>query len=339
MSYYHTDLAYSSGPQKNKNKKHYTRAFFGFLVFVSILFLFGRQYVLKNIVGPVELSMEESIVIPSGYSVIKTAYFLEERGFVQSALAFRFLAQMQEVSIKAGSYNFKPGVYELEQVLNRIVSADYGDIYESITIPEGYTVAEIGELLAGTISDFNQKDFDELTLDKEGYLFPDTYFVSEQTTLVEMIETLSDTFSQKISGIQEVIDQSGRSLEDIVIMASIIEREAGNDPVEQAMVSGILWKRIDEGMLLQVDAPFVYAIGKGSAELRLSDLRLDGPYNTYTRTGLTPTPIGNPGLSALRAAANPTDSEYYFYLHDSEGGIHYGVTHSDHVNNKNRYLR
>ena len=118
-------------------------------------------------------------------------------------------------------------------------------------------------------------------------------------------------------------------------MASIIEKEATGDLNEQKKVSGILWKRLDEGKLLQVDAPFQYIHG----EVNAADLRKDGPYNTYTRLGLTPTPIGNPGLSAIDAAINPVTSPHYFYLHGKDGQIHYGNTYNDHVNNINRYLR
>ena len=105
------------------------------------------------------------------------------------------------------------------------------------------------------------------------------------------------------------------------------------------MISGILWKRIKEKMPLQIDAPFLYERGKGSAQLSRADLTEDSLYNTYTRTGLTPTPIGNPGYDSLYAAAHPISSEYYFYLHGSDGRIHYGKTYSEHLKNKRIYLR
>ena len=122
-------------------------------------------------------------------------------------------------------------------------------------------------------------------------------------------------------------------------MASIIEREATGNQEEMQIVSGILWKRIREGMRLQVDAPFMYTLGKRSDELTLKDLASDSPYNTYRKKGLTPTPIGNPGIQAIYAALNPIESSYYFYLHDSRGTIHYAKDHDGHIRNKNQYLR
>ena len=105
------------------------------------------------------------------------------------------------------------------------------------------------------------------------------------------------------------------------------------------MISGILWKRLDEGMPLQIDCTFQYVNGKNTFQLSLDDLKIDSPYNTYKYRGLTPTPISNPGLDSLRAAVTPIESKYYYFLSDKEGVMHYGITHDQHVANKNKYLR
>ncbi len=122
-------------------------------------------------------------------------------------------------------------------------------------------------------------------------------------------------------------------------MASLLEKEASNDLEQKRIISGILWKRIRIGMPLQIDAPFLYERGKGSAQLSNKDLRASSKYNTYINKGLTPTPIGNPGYDSLYAAAHPIESNYLFYLHDFNGGVHYGKNHKEHVTNKKKYLK
>jgi UPF0755 protein len=129
-----------------------------------------------------------------------------------------------------------------------------------------------------------------------------------------------------------------RTLKDIITMASILEREA-NGKDEARVISGILWKRIQKNMPMQVDATFLYSIQKGSSALTQTDLKTDGPYNTYTRTGLPVGPIGNPGTVMIDAALHPTDSPYWYYLHDDKGGIHYAKTYQEHLKNKKLYIR
>ncbi|MDQ5953030.1 MAG: hypothetical protein QG551_258, partial [Patescibacteria group bacterium] len=107
----------------------------------------------------------------------------------------------------------------------------------------------------------------------------------------------------------------------------------------QQTISGILWKRIDKGMRLQVDATLKYITGKPSSRLTLKDLGEDHPYNTYTNDGLPPGPIGSPSLKAIKSALYPIPSPYFFYLHDNSGGVHYAVNFDQHKQNKNNYLR
>jgi UPF0755 protein len=306
-------------------------------VFFAIVSVLGLLIFIGFLSTPTGFNSAKKFTIPEGYSIIQTGILLEENDIIRSNKLFRILAQWEGVSVKAGTYLFDVPI-SLATVIERLQTSNYGDIDDSVTLLEGMTNADISDVLDKKINDFDQDLFIERTVDKEGYLFPDTYQFLPDTSMEKIIETLLDTFENKTRTIRENLDPE-KDFNDVVIMASIIEKEAGPSRDEQKIVSGILWKRIAEGMLLQVDAPFVYARGKGSAELSISDLRTDGPYNTYTRKGLTPTAIGNPGLSALNAAADPVSSPYYFYLHGNDGRIHYGVNHNDHINNKNKYLR
>lgn len=321
------------------------------LLFSKIQYILGVLLVLViglllfigiAVMQPVTLSESVRVDIPEGSSLRKVSEILDAYGLVHHQYQILVLNKISPISVKSGSYQFDAGSYEVQEVITRFETADYGDVYVPAVIPEGSTIEQIISILEShsEYESFDAEKFRVLAQDKEGYLYPDTYFFLPDTTTEDMYKLMAKTFSEKFAELKkQYVSETTQSDEDIVIMASIIEREATGDLEEQQIVSGILWKRIAQGIPLQVDAPFVYAIGRGSAELRTVDLQTDGPYNTYTRLGLPPTPIGNPGSLALEAAMTPQESPYYFYLHDNTGKIHYGVTHDDHVRNKNAYLR
>ena len=151
---------------------------------------------------------------------------------------------------------------------------------------------------------------------------------------------MQDTFDKKVrTALAKDIEDSGKTMTEIITMASIIQDEAHDDYVEKQMISGILWKRIDKGMRLQVDATLRYVNGKTSGQMTNADLTFDHEYNTYTRAGLPPTPIGNPGVDSIKAAIYPKSSEYFFYLHASSGQVYYAETFEGHKKNINQYLR
>ncbi|MEI7513041.1 MAG: endolytic transglycosylase MltG, partial [bacterium] len=125
---------------------------------------------------------------------------------------------------------------------------------------------------------------------------------------------------------------------EIITMASIIEGEAMKDE-DRKIIADILWRRIDIGMMLQVDTTFMYINGKASSEITKADLKINSPYNTYTHKGLPPTPISNPGIEAINSAMFPTANKYLYYLSDKDGVMHYAVTFAEHKKNKEKYLR
>jgi len=322
-----------------RKQKYWQKAkitvFTAVVLFVCVVFavLFVIPFVPKVVESKVVIN------VPQGSSMTSAANILKNNGIISSPTMFKVLGKIKKISVKAGDYAFE-GSAHLNQVIERLDNADYGEVEVRVTIPEGSSLLQVADILDADpeLLSFDRESFIQITNGKEGYLFPDTYQFLPNASSEEIAKLMEDTFNAKTIEIQNKLAASGRTLNEIVIMASLIEKESGSDPEEQKIVSGILWKRIGQGMALQVDAPFVYAIGKGSAELRTADLRADGPYNTYTRTGLTPTPIGNPGLSAMEAALRPQDSPYLFYLHGNDGVIRYGRTHNEHVANKRNYL-
>ncbi|MCR4306594.1 MAG: endolytic transglycosylase MltG, partial [Candidatus Yonathbacteria bacterium] len=142
---------------------------------------------------------------------------------------------------------------------------------------------------------------------------------------------------QKTFALRSALEASGKTSGEVITMASIIEKEAITS-TDKRLVSGILWKRIDIGMPLQVDAPFAYAIGKNTFQLTLDDLAVDSPYNTYKNQGLPAGPIANPGMESILAALEPEKSSYLFYLSDRKSIIHYSATFEEHKRNKSLFL-
>ncbi len=278
------------------------------------------------------------INIQQGASFEDVAQLLEEEKIIRSSFllsAFTMLFEGRRLAI-AGTYFF-PAPQNVVTVAARIGSGDFEVDPVRVTIPEGATQKEIASILVQKLPLFDLEGFLALTEDKEGRLFPDTYFFLPGENPAVIAKALEDNFHARIEEIKSEIVAFKMPLEDIVIMASLLEEEARTYETRR-MIAGILWKRIDIGMRLQVDAVFPYIIGKNSFELTTEDLQIDSPYNTYRYAGLPPTAISNPGLSSLKAAVTPVKSSYLYYLSDKEGRMHYASTFEQHVANKRRYL-
>ena len=149
---------------------------------------------------------------------------------------------------------------------------------------------------------------------------------------------LSNKYNEEIKLLETKISAQSLSLDEIIVLASIIEREA-NTPESKHLVSGILQNRLAEGMYLQVDASLEYVLDKPLSELTPEDLKIDSPYNTYLYKGLPPTPIGNPGLESIMAVLEPAQSDYFFYITDTDGEFYYAKNFEEHRKNVAKYLR
>lgn len=289
---------------------------------------------------PKTFTSESYVEVKKGTTMSEFAVDLKEEGYIRSSVLFQTfaIALGGDGGLVAGDY-YMESPRNSFQLARRFTKGIYNLKRITVRLGEGESVYQYAKILDDSLPKFDKLVFLSQAEDKEGYLFPDTYYFFETADEQDVLEILETTFQEKTARLQELSEGSKRSFDEIVTMASIIEKEANNNSEEQKIISGILWKRIDKGMLLQVDAPFKYYIDKGSFDLTTEDLRKDHAYNTYTRKGLTPTPIGNPGMSALWAAYDPTPTQYYFYLHDRNGNPHYAVTHDGHVSNKKSYLR
>ncbi len=232
--------------------------------------------------------------IEKNMTVTEAAQLLKSKGIIKFASVYKTFVIIfhKDLGVQAGSYLFD----EPQTALRVAYRTAYGvkNIEKvKLTISEGSSSKEIAAFIKKRIPDFNADEFLTRAQAYEGYLFPETYFVEPDVSPQEIIRMMRDQFDVAVKTLDAELATSTHSLKDIVTMASIIEEEA-NNTADRLIISGILWKRIDEGMPLQVDAPFYYLLGKGSSQLTVDDLKKVGPYNTYTNKGLPAGPISNP---------------------------------------------
>lgn len=293
------------------------------------------------VMPPPNFPVGEVITIENGASLSTIAKEFEDKHVIKSAGVFKtfIIALSSDTSVSGGDYLFERRLNTWE-IAQRLAFGKFGIEKVSVTLPEGLTAKEMAEILGTKLPSFNKEEFLFLTKDLEGYLFPDTYYFFGSVKAADVVKTLRDNFNKKVTtALKTDIDTSGKTLDEIITMASIIQAEAYDGYVEKQTISGILWKRLSKNMLLQVDASLAYINGKDSAHMTMKDLGSDNPYNTYVHKGLPPTPVGNPGVDAVKAALHPVQSPYYFYLHDASGKIHYAVTYEEHKKNITTYLR
>ena len=307
----------------------YASAAIGGLFFLfAFIFFVPSPKAVYPIVFPVE----------GGSTVSQIANELHATGVLRSPFLFKLATYvLSRNGVQRGMYYLGEPASPVF-LAYRMTKGLYGVEPIRFVVYEGETIEDIAKSCAIYIYRCTEEAFIAEAGGKEGYLFPDTYYLLPIITPKELVTLLAETFKQKTDPLRAAIDTFGQSFDDVVVMASLIEREA-RTPESRRLVSGILWKRIEIGMPLQVDAAFNYVNGKTTYELTTEDLRKDSPYNTYTNTGLPPGPIANPGLDSLLAAIEPTPSPYLFYLTDRSGRFYFAKTHDEHVRNKARYLR
>lgn len=266
------------------------------------------------------------VTIPEGASVRDAGMILKSNHVIVSVSAFSAFAGTFG-GVRYGSYVFDraAGIVEVARQISRGGNAPT----VRVTVPEGASIREIADILYASLPNFDKNVFVKAASDEEGYLFPETYFFAPGVSPVTVVETMRATFD----GMTRDLAPS----RDVIIMASLLEKEARQYETRQ-IIAGILWKRLDMGMPLQVDAVFGYILGTTTFSPTFDQLKIISPYNTYLHRGLPPGPIGNPGLDSLKAALNPTKTTYLYYLTGSDGAMHYAKTFEQHVANR-KYLK
>lgn len=290
-----------------------------------------------------------NFTIQKGQGIDSISRTLYDAGLIRSVPAFKIQVSLSNLStkIQAGDFSLPPNL-PLPEIIQALTM---GTSDRWITLLEGWRREEIAQSLIDSLSPnnpeyaFDPDVFLSLTQDLEGKLYPDTYAFSKNTTAQEAVDRLTSRFSSQT---QALVNQSGLTDDQALILASLIEREAFSN-AERPIIAGILLNRLRADWPLQVDATVQYVKATNNcklltcvwwpSDLSKTDISLPSPYNTYAQPGLPPRPISNPSLISIKAAWNPADTTYWFYLHDPSGKIHFARTLEEHNANIAKYLR
>ncbi len=282
-------------------------------------------------------------VVPPGATFRQVAASLHQAGLVDSELVFDLYARYRHLdrSVEAGAYELERNL-TMVQILQALQVARPEELF--ITIPEGFTIQKTASKLDGTgimkgstyIDLATHGEFDVPIVkgrpsgaSLEGFLFPDTYLVARSATAKDLITLQLKEFQQHWnSDRQAAAAQRKLSAFEIVTLASLIEREAKFDE-DRPRVASVIYNRLAQGMLLQIDATVLYAKGVWQSTVTLDDRKVASPYNTYLHPGLPAGPIANPGLKSIDAALQPAQTDYLFYLSDPQGHNHYASTNEE----------
>lgn len=338
--------AFMQPPVEHVKRRRKEALYFSIAVTVVLLPALALMY--AQAFGPVTKTIEPSaefLVTPLD-STTDIARNLKEAGLIKNEWAFPLA-----LSASGGRMNVRPGGYDLSADMNlwQITDALTDSPYLVwVDVPSGLRKEEIGERLAAALSWNEDAMRSWLSAAeaysfglKDGVYFPDIYLIPSDQPPSLIAERMRDRFQNQFAPYAKEAQQKGIAWNDVLTIASLIEREAAG-PHDMELIAGIIWNRIEEGMPLGIDATLQYirgAEGNWWPVPQSEDKYLESPYNTYFTSGLPPGPINNPGLLTIRAVLNPEDTNCLYYLHDPRGRIHCATTYRAHVANVDRYLR
>jgi UPF0755 protein len=331
------------------------------VLFIVVIAVIVILHINNSINRPADQSNAKltAITIEQGESVDAIGSKLEKAGLINGSEYFKIYLWRTGLGskLKAGNYEFSPNM-TIEQIADILINGEAGlkSNEVRVSIPEGLSNDQVLEKLksAGAIQnndyftaagmDLSGYDFLEGMNEKanlQGFLFPDTYNFFKNSSTQEVMKSMLDNFDKKLtSEMRADIKRKGRNIYDIVILASIIEKEAaGTD--EMPYIASVFYNRLRIGKPLQSDATINYITGAGRAMPTNEDLEIDSPYNTYKYAGLPPTPICNPGIDAIKAAIYPAETDYFYFLttQDEKKTTYFSKTYEEHLQNKATYLK
>ena len=296
------------------------------------------------------------IILKKSATLEQVAKQLQEKNIIKSYITFIYYAKVKGLkeSIEDRNFIIKPKT-NLNDLIIKL--KDGKSEFAVITIPEGYTLYQIASKLEKNSlvkkEDILNEKLDDLKgntliLNKndvyyglEGYLFPDTYYILYNTRKEEIINIMVDRFKTVFSEkYRERTKELGLNVNQVITIASLIEREAAND-IERSRIAGVIYNRLKKGMLLQVDAAVIYANTKGEKSIDkvyYKTLKVKSKYNTYLYKGLPPGPIASPGKASIEAALYPEKNDYLYYVASGNGHV-FSKTYKEHLNNVNKHIK
>lgn len=321
---------------------------FIFLVFIGLVAGGGLLYVLYSSGSSGGEAVE--LVIPRGASLGQVAHILEQNQIIANAKLFKYLLTFTRGSnrVRAGEFRFQKGMRYVD-ALGAIYDSD--PIVHQVTLPEGWNVRQYAQILAKAQL-IDEKKFLSLSLTKEaaakykvnapsleGFLYPDTYAFSRIDGEERIIDRLVRQFRQKFGEpYAKEIQEKGWTLERLVTLASVVEKETGV-PGERPIIASVFHNRIKKKMRLQSDPTTIYGIENFNGNLTRADLLRYSPYNTYVIKELPIGPIANPGVDALVATLRPADSKFLYFVANNQGAHIFSETYEKHSRNVNDFQK
>ena len=314
------------------------------LVILFIILLLGGITVAlwwSQAVKPINLrdQTDKTFVINKGENARKIAERLQNQNLIRSAVAFFLFVRFGGLAdnIQAGEFRLTPAM-DLKTIA---YSLTHGTVDAQITIPEGFRNEEIALRLTQTIG-IPESEF--INIAREGYMFPDTYRLPKDSTAKMIVNIFLKNFNTKVTPKEiELAKQKNLTLNDLITIASLVEREAKHD-ADRPLIASVILNRLKIGMKLDIDATVQYALGYQSQEktwwkkeLTTQDLEADSPYNTYKNPGLPQTPISNPGLAAILSVLEAPKTDYLFYIADKSGKTYFAKSSEEHNLNISKY--
>ncbi|WP_462420661.1 endolytic transglycosylase MltG [Salinicoccus sp. Marseille-QA3877] len=344
------------------------------VIIISII----AYFYITSIGDPLDANSEETeeIVIDSGTSAGMIGDQLEEQGIIDNGRMFEVYLRLNSITnYQAGEYELSPAM-DFEQIARTLETGTiYQEVLHRVAIPEGYSVEQIAEqfsqnlpvsedrflelmtddeFIESLIEEYPEMLSDEI-LDEdvkyplEGYLFPATYDITEEEPEIESLirqmldATKINTFPIYNSVDEYTIDFEGESqaltFHEFLTFSSLIEMEA-TSLADRSMIASVFLNRMSEqpAMPLQTDPTVLYALGEHQERTLFEDLEVEDPYNTYIHSGLPPGPIASPGIESIQSTLNPSNTNYYYFLADSEGNNHFAETFEGHIENREEYI-
>ena len=373
----------STKPAKKKKKSHLKGFLVTVLILLILLGaggFFGLRYA-ESALQPVDPSSKQymTVQIPDGSNAQEIGSTLEKSGVIKNGLVFTLYVKYKNYNeLKSGYYNLQKSM-SVEDVIKELQKGGTPEPQEvtlaSLTIPEGYTLEQIAQTVGQLQGNFKEPLTAEAFLAKvqdenfiaqevtkypnlleslptkdsgvryrlEGYLFPATYTIKENTTVESLIDEMLAAMDKNLSSHYATIKEKNLTVNELLTIASLVEKE-GAKTEDRKLIAGVFYNRLNLGMPLQSNIAILYAEGKLGQNISLADdaaidTSIDSPYNDYTKVGLMPGPVDSPSLDAIESSINQTKSDYlYFVANVQDGKVYYAITLEEHDRNVQEHI-
>lgn len=338
------------------------------IIAIALIGSLSSYFYISNALKPVDPDNKKAVKIelPIGSNIDTISQTLEDKGVIRNAKIFKYYTKFKNASgFQAGTYQIPPSM----SIDDIIKSLKTGKVYRKadlqITIPEGLTLDQIGNIIAKN-TDYTSKEFMKLVTNEkfikemkakypetvtkdingkdiryklEGYLYPSTYdFFTKKPTLEEIVEKMIAQTDAIVRSYEPQLKELGMTPHEFLTFASLLEREA-TAQTDRETIASVFNNRIEQGMPLQTDPTVLYALGEHKDRVLYKDLEVKNPYNTYLNKGLPPGPIANAGRASLDATVDPAKTKYLYFVADKDGNNHFAETYSEHQNNVAKYIK